>query len=327
MRLAPALVLLLAACSRPADDGHVVHRGTAMGSSLEIEVYAPDAATGRRAIAEAVAEIERLDSMMTDWKPESPLMDVNRAAGQSPVRVPPELFFIVRRSLEISELTRGAFDITFAGAGKLWNWRAKDPRVPSPEEVRASLATVGWRGVKIDREAQTVFLEKPGMRIGLGAIAPGYAGDRAMEKIKACGVTNACVNLSGDVMVIGTKDGAPWNVAITDPRSKGASVAILPVSNAAVSTSGNYERFFEKDGKRYGHIIDPRTGYPADGCLSATIVAPVLAYADALATGVFVLGPEEGMKLVESQSGVHALIVTNDGRVLRSSGLGGARGS
>lgn len=122
-------------------------------------------------------------------------------------------------------------------------------------------------------------------------------------------------------MTIGKKDGAPWNVGITDPRSTGRSIAVLPVSNAAVSTSGNYERFFEKDGKRYGHIIDPRTGWPADGCLSVTIVAPVLAYADGLATGVFVLGPDDGMKLVESLEGVHALIVCNDGSVRTSRGL------
>jgi thiamine biosynthesis lipoprotein len=292
-----------------------------MGSSLEIEVVGPDPAACERAVAGARAELERLDRMMTDWKPESALMDVNRAAGARPVAVPEELFFIVERSLRMSELTDGAFDITFGGAGKLWNWRAPTPQVPDEAAVKASLVDVGWKGVTLDPKARTVFLEKPGMRIGLGAIAPGYAADLAMQKIRAQGIRDACLNLSGDVLVIGRKDGAPWNVAVSHPRKKGENVALLPVSNAAVSTSGDYERYFEKDGKRYCHIIDPRTGYPADGCQSVTIVAPNLAFADGLATGVFVLGPEKGMRLVERLEGVEALIVDARGAVIVSKGL------
>ena len=299
--------------------GHARFEGTAMGSSLEIEVYGPDQAVCDRAVEEARAEIERLERIMTDWKPDSPLMDVNRAAGLKAVDVPPELFFIIERSVRVSELMDGAFDISFAGAGKLWNWRAKEPVVPAAEDVRASLANVGWRGIVLDAAKKTVFLSKPGMRIGLGAIGPGYAGDLAMAKIRALGIRDACVNLSGDVLLAGRKDGAPWNVAVTHPRNKGESLLVLPVSNAAVSTSGDYERFFEKDGKRYCHIIDPRTGYPADGCRSVTIVAPNLAFADALATGVFVLGPEKGMALVEKLEGVHAAIVDAAGE-LRMSG-------
>lgn len=312
-----ALLLALA----PQDAGHAVHRGAAMGSDLEIEVFGPDQALCDRAVAEARAEIDRLDRMMTDWKPESPLMDINRAAGERPVPTTPELYFLVERSLRVSELTEGAFDITFAGAGKLWNWRAKDPQVPDAETVKASLATVGWRGVTLDPKERSVFLSKRGMRIGLGAIAPGYAGDRAIEKIRALGIRDACVNVSGDLMAIGKKEGGPWKIGITHPRRKGETLAILPVSNAAVSTSGDYERYFEKDGRRYCHIIDPRTGVPADRCQSVTIVAPNLAFADALATGVFVLGPEQGMALVEKLEGVHALVVAADGTVSLSPGL------
>ncbi len=299
--------------------GHARHEGKAMGSSLEIEVFGPDQAVCDRAVAEARAEIDRLDRMMTDWKPESPLMDVNRAAGAMAVEVPPELLFIVERSLRISELTGGAFDISFAGAGKLWNWRV--PVIPSAEAVKASLENVGWRGIAVDPKAKTLFLSKPGMRIGLGAIAPGYAGDLAMAKIRALGIQDACVNMSGDVLLIGRKDGKPWNVGVTHPRKKGESLLVLPVSNAAVSTSGDYERYFEQDGKRYCHIIDPRTGYPAEGCRSVTIVAPNLAFADGLATGVFVMGPEKGMALVESLEGVHAAIVAADGTLRMSKGL------
>jgi thiamine biosynthesis lipoprotein len=193
--------------------------------------------------------------------------------------------------------------------------------VPSAEAARASLENVGWRGIVLDPKAKTAFLSKPGMRIGLGAIAPGYGGDLVMAKIQALGIRDACVNMSGDVLVHGSKNGAPWNVAITHPRKKGESLMILPVSNAAVSTSGDYERYFEKDGKRYCHIIDPRTGYPADRCQSVTIVAPNLAFADGLATGVFVLGPEKGMALVEKLEGTHAVIVDAAGEVRMSKGL------
>lgn len=317
--MSPLALMVLLTCAQ--DAGHVKYEGLAMGSSLEIEVYGGDQAVCERAVQAARDEIERLDRMMTDWKPESPLMDVNRAAGLKPVRVPPELFFIVKRSVQMSELTGGTFDITFAGAGKLWNWRAPDPQVPSPETVKAALENVGWKGIRLDAKEQTVFLSKPGMRIGLGGIVPGYAADLAMGKIRALGIRDACVNMSGDVMISGKKNGEPWNVAVTHPRKKGETLAVIPMSNAAISTSGDYERFFIKDGKRYCHIIDPRTGYPADACQSVTIIAPNVAFADALAKGVFILGPVEGMALAEKLEGVQALIVAADGTVTLSKGL------
>lgn len=316
------LMTLLAAGTASAQEaGHARFEGMAMGSELQIEVFGADQATCDRAVKEAREEIDRLERIMTDWKQESPLMDVNRAAGKKPVAVPPELLFIVERSLKMSELTEGTFDITFAAAGRLWNWRDPNPRVPTPEEVKAALADVGWKGVAVDEKAGTIHLTRTGMRIGLGGIGPGYAGDLAMDKIRKLGIRDACVNVSGDVLVIGKKNGQPWNVGVTHPRKKGESIAVLPVSNAAVSTSGDYERYFEKDGKRYCHIIDPRTGYPADLCQSVTIVAPNLAFADALAKGVFVLGPEKGMRLVEKLEGVHALVVAADGTVTFSKGL------
>ncbi|MEK7466496.1 MAG: FAD:protein FMN transferase [Planctomycetota bacterium] len=328
------LVAVLAGCDRaphpapapaPPSKGpaSAVWKGTLMGSSAGIEVYGPDQAACDAAVADARAEIERLDVMMTDWKPDSPLMDINKAAGLKPVKVPPELLFLVQKSLELSELTEGAFDISFAGAGKLWNWRAPDPKIPTPEEVRASLVNVGWKGIVVDEKESTVFLTKPGMRIGLGAIAPGYAGDRAMEKIRAHGIKDAMVDMSGDLMLIGQKSGEPWKVYINHPRVKDEFVAVIPVSNAAIGTSGDYERFFIKDGKRYSHIIDPRTGYPADGCQSVTVVAPVLAFADALAVGLFVLGPEKGIALAEKMEGVEAMIVGADGKLHVTTGLKG----
>jgi FAD:protein FMN transferase len=317
--LTPLLALLTTLVVQ--EKGHVRYEGIAMGSSVEIEVFGPDQALCERAVQAAKDEIERLDRMMTDWKPESPLMDINRAAGVKPVQAPPELFFIVERSVRMSELTGGTFDITFAGAGKLWNWRAADPQVPDPETVKASLKNVGWKNIVLDAKERTIFLKHPGVKIGLGGIVPGYAADLAIGKIRDLGIRDACVNMSGDIMISGRKDGAPWNVAITHPRKKGENLAVIPVSNAAVSTSGDYERYFMKDGKRYCHIIDPRTGYPADQCQSVTIIAPNAAFADALAKGVFILGPKDGMALAEKCQGVEAIVVAADGTVSLSPGL------
>ena len=304
-----------------AEPVHRVYRGEAMGSSLEIQGSGPDGALLDRAIADARAEIDRLDRMMTDWKDHGALMEVNRNAGVKPVPVPPEFLFILKRSLQISELTGGAFDPTWAGAGRLWKWWEKDPRIPSAEEVRAALENVGWEKVELDEEKRTVFLARPGMRIGLGGIVPGYAGDLALRKIQELGVKDALVNLSGDIVTAGTLRGKPWRVAIEHPRRPGENFAMIPLSGGAVSTSSDSKRFFIKDGKRYGHIIDPRTGYPADRCQSVTVTAPTLAVADAIATGVFVLGPAEGMALVEKLPGVEGLIVAADGKVTVSSGF------
>ncbi|MCE9584094.1 MAG: FAD:protein FMN transferase [Planctomycetes bacterium] len=328
------LAVLLAGCEKPAapppvpkpSSGPVTAswKGKVMGSSSAIQVWGDDQAACDAAVADALAEIQRLETMMTDWKQDSPLMDINHAAGQHPVKVPPELLFLITRSQQISELTGGGFDISFAGAGKLWRWRDPDPKIPTDEEVKASLVNVGYKGIVVDQQASTVYLTKPGMRIGLDAIAPGYAADRAIEKIRARGIKTAIVDMSGDLMIIGEKD-ALRPVSIQHPRKKDEMIAVLPVVNCGVSTSGDYERFFMKDGKRYCHIIDPLTGYPADKCQSVTIIAPVLGFADGLATGVFVMGPEKGMELVEKLEGVEAIIVAADGTVSVSSGLKGAK--
>jgi thiamine biosynthesis lipoprotein len=298
-----------------------IWKGEAMGSGFEIQASGADGAVLDKALQAARDEVARLDRMMTDWKETGPLMEINRQAGSRPVEVPRDLFFILKRSLQVSELTDGAFDITFASAGRLWRWWETNPPLPSPEEVRAALANVGWRHLRLDEAQGTAYLDRPGCRIGLGAIGPGYAADLALRKMKELGVHDALVNLSGDVVAAGTHAGRPWEISIRHPRRPGEAFAVLPVSNLAVSTSGDYERFFLKDGKRYGHIIDPRTGYPADGCQSATVTAPSLALADALATAVFVLGPVKGMELIERLDAVEALIVAADGTVSASSGL------
>ena len=324
--LAPGSVAVQESSPPVADDGLVLRERAlgVMGTELEIKVLGRDPALLEKALDAAVAEIERVEDLMTDWRP-SPLMELNAAAGQGPVEVAPELAALISRGLRFGELTGGAFDITYAGAGKLWDFKRQPPVVPDEEAVRAALAHVGYRRVRVDLEKSTVDLPE-GMRLGLGGIAKGYGVDRAMAVLLDRGIEHGIVSAGGDLKVLGRKFGKPWEIAIRHPRDRERVLAVLPVSNTCVMTSGDYERFFEHEGKRYHHILDPRTGFPATGCMSATVVAQDAADADSLATAMCVLGPKKGLALVEDLPRVEALLVGMDGKVHVSSGLGaGAR--
>lgn len=291
----------------------------AMGSTLELRAIGPDPALLERALDAAAAEMVRIEDLMTDWRP-SPLETLNASAGQGPQVVPGELLEILQLSVDLGALTDGAFDVTFAAVGKLWDFKAKPPRVPADEAITLALKSVGYARVKIDARARTVDLPA-GMRIGLGGIAQGFGADRAMKAMMALGVEHALVNVSGDIKALGTKFGEPWEIAIVHPRDKERVIAVIPISNACLETSGDYERCFEIDGKRYHHILDPRTGRPSNGCMSATVVAPDAALADALGTGLCVMSAEKGMALVERLPRVEALLVDMDGVVHASKGL------
>ena len=290
-----------------------------MGTTLEVRAIGADVARLERALDAAVAEIQRVEDLMTDWRP-SPLETLNAAAGLGPQAADAEILDVLELAQGVGELTGGAFDITFAGVGKLWDFKAKPPVVPSPEQIRAALQRVGYQRLSIDRNAGTLVLPA-GMRIGLGGIAKGYGVDRAMFVLMQHGVEHGVVNAGGDLKALGTKFGAPWEIAIVHPRERERVIAVLPVSNTCVVTSGDYERFFELDGVRYHHILDPRTGYPSTGCMSATVSAPDAALADALATSMCVLGPVAGMALIERLPRVEALLVDMDGKVHASTGL------
>ena len=290
-----------------------------MGTELEIKALGTDVALLDKALDAAVVEIQRVEDLMTDWRP-SPLMELNAAAGQGPVQVEPELAALIARGLQFGELTGGAFDITYAGAGKLWDFKRRPPVIPDAAAVRAALANVGYARVHVNLEASTVDLPA-GMRLGLGGIAKGYGVDRAMAVLLEHGIEHGIVSAGGDLKVLGRKFGKPWEIAVRHPRDRERVLAKLPVSNTCVMTSGDYERFFDYEGKRYHHILDPRTGYPATGCMSATVVAQDAANADSLATAMCVLGPEKGLALVEQLPHVEAILVGMDGKVHTSSGL------
>jgi thiamine biosynthesis lipoprotein len=318
-QLAPLAVAVLGALAPAQEPLSRRYEGGVMGTELVIEVVGTDAALLERALEAAVAELRRVDDLLTDWRP-SELMRVNDAAGSGPQAVAPELARVVARSIDIGHLTEGAFDVTYAAVGKLWDFKREHPRVPPAAEIEAALAHVGFARVKVDLEASTIDLPE-GMRIGLGGIGQGYGADRAMQVLMDLGIENALINVSGDIKALGTKDGKPWEIAVRHPRDRERVLAVLPVANTCVVTSGDYEKCFELDGRRYHHIIDPRTGYPSEGCMSATVVAPDCAAADALATALCVLGPERGMALVERTERVEALLVDMQGQVHVSSGL------
>lgn len=292
-----------------------------MGTDLEIKVIDADAEKAGKALDAAVAEIQRVEDMMTTWR-DSPLQRLNAKAGTGYFQVPEELALLIARSLAVAEATHGAFDPTFASVGKLWDFKAEPPVLPSDSEIAIALKKVGYGKVQVDLEANKVALPA-GTRLGLGGIAKGYGVDRAMAVLLKHGIKNAVVNAGGDLKALGTKFGKPWRIAITHPRGGKEPVAVIPLSNICLVTSGDYERFFELDGKRYHHILDPRTGRPATGCISATVLAPDAAFADALATAMAVLGPVDGLKVIEALPRVEALLVDLEGKVFRSSGLSG----
>lgn len=293
-----------------------------MGTDLVIQTIGPNPAILDTAIDAAVGELRRVEDLMTDWHP-SPLTRLNDAAGLGPQPVPPELAVLIARALEIGRLTDGAFDITYAGVGRLWDFKKTPPVVPNPTAIQRALADVDFRRVHVDLEKSTVNLPA-GMRLGLGGIAKGYGVDQAMAALLKYGVRHGLINAGGDLKALGRNRGDLWRVAVRHPREPTRILAVLPVSNTCVVTSGDYQRFFEVDGKRYHHIIDPRTGYPSEGCMSATVTGPDAAFADALATALCVLDPARGLAIVESLPRVEALLVDLDGRVHVSSGLGGA---
>ena len=278
----------------------VTARGCA-GADLEAPVQA------------AFAEMARLAAMLSEWEPASAVSAVNAAAGVAPVRVPPELFHLLEAARRTAARTSGAFDPTWAALADLWRFDGAPPRLPRPEEVASHRALVGWRHLLLDPVRGTAYLDRRGMRLGLGGIAKGYIAEAAADALVARGVRNLLVAASGDVAARGRRGGRPWSVAVRDPHDPSGRRAVVELSDESISTSGDYERFFVVGGRRYHHILDPRTGWPASGTASVTVVARHGADADALATGLFVLGTERGARATDAEAGEAVLFVAADG--------------
>lgn len=296
------------------------HREAAiMGTRIAVEAWHEDAAAAEAAIDAVIAEMRRIDELMSHYKPESQLSRVNREAAAGPVRVDPELAQLIARSLEFSELTGGAFDISYASVGYLYDYR--DHRRPTEQQIRDALPGVNWRHIEVDPAESTIRFRRPGMRIDLGGIAKGHAVDRSIAILRARGIAHATVTAGGDSFVLGDRRGRPWVIGIRHPDDAQRVIARIPLEDAAISTSGDYERYFDEGGVRYHHIINPKTGMSATGVRSVTIIAPTSTLAEGLTKGVFILGPERGIALAESQPDVDAVIVRDDGRVFYSKGL------
>jgi len=290
-----------------------------MGTRVAVELWSEDAVLAQRAVDEVMAEMRRTDELMSTYKPGSQLSQVNAHAHERPVQVDADIIAVVERGLEMSRLSGGAFDVTYASVGYLYDYRAHQR--PSDRQIAAALPGVDYRQVQVDREARTIRFLRKGVRIDLGGIAKGHAVDRSIEHLRALGIEHAMVNAGGDTRLLGDRRGKPWVVGIRDPRNDGHVVTRLPLENEAISTSGDYERYFEEDGVRYHHILVPGTGQSARGVRSATVIGADATLTDALSTTVFVLGVERGMRLIAGLPGVEAVVVDDRGRIYYSDGL------
>ena len=316
-----AIFLAVAALLVPAHAGAewFTRDEAIMGTLIRVEVWADARTTGESAINEVMAEMRRIDHAMSPYKSDSELSKVNRDAHQKPVVISRELYDLVVRAAKLSAQTQGAFDITFSSVGYMYDYRLRV--VPSEEQIKKALPAVDYRRIKLDPAKRTIFFEREGMRIDLGGIAKGYAVDRGIGILKKHGITHGLVTAGGDSRVLGDRRGRPWIIGIRDPRRKDGVVARIPLANEAISTSGDYERYFEAGGVRYHHIINPKTGHSATGVWSVTIIGPDATMTDGLSTSVFVMGPKAGLTLVDTMPGIEAVIIDAAGKMLYSKGL------
>ncbi len=293
-----------------------------MGSRFEITVVAKTEAEANTFINIAVTEITRIEKLISSWDADSETSKINSNAGIKPVKVSPELFQLIERAIGISKLTDGAFDISYASMDKIWKFDGSMTAMPSTEKIQASVTKVGFQNIIIDKNASTVYLKKEGMKIGFGAIGKGYAADMAKLMLINKGVSAGIINASGDMNTWGKQpNGDFWKVAITNPMNKNKAFALLPITQGAVVTSGDYEKYVNFNGKRYSHIIDPRTGYPASGIISATVFAPKAELADALATSIFVMGIEVGLDRINQLPNIECIIIDDKGNIHKSENI------
>ena len=317
-----------ASCKQTKSTGtkaQLVERSFAsMGSQLHLSVWTTNP-TETASVFDAIAqEFRRLEDLMSNWREGSDIQQLNGAAGDHPVPVAPEIRELFRTARQVSEWTNGKFDVTFGVMSGLWkfDYQNEDETIPDAQEVARRRKLINYRDLKIDEQNGTAFLVRRGMVANLGGIGKGYAVDRARNLLQASGFRNFMIQFGGDMYVAGSAGDRPWRLGIQDPRGTEDHIfASIELSDSTFSTSGDYERFFIKDGRRYHHIIDPATGEPSTGCRSVTILTKSATIADGLSTGVFIMGPDAGMALIEKLPDVEGVIVSSKNEVLVSSGL------
>ncbi len=293
-----------------------------MGSRFDITVVATDSILANKHIEMAVSEISRIEKIISSWDANSETTEINNNAGIKPVKVSTELFNLIKRAIAISNLTDGAFDISYASMDRIWKFDGSMSVFPSKETIKKSVNKVGFKNIILNQKEQTIYLNQKGMKIGFGAIGKGYAADKAKKLLLTKGIKAGIINASGDMNTWGKQpNGEDWIIAITNPMNKNKTFAVLPISNKAVVTSGNYEKYVVFNDKRYTHIIDPRTGYPSYGVISATVFAPSAELADALATSIFVMGYEVGINRINQLPNIECIVIDDKGKIHYSTNI------
>ena len=293
-----------------------------LGSPFEITVVAKDSVEGNYFTTLAIDEVKRIENLISDWIPTTQISKVNHNAGIQPVKVDQEVYDLLERAIKISKLTSGAFDISYASMDKIWKFDGSMKEMPSEETIKKSVEKVGYQNIILNPKDTTIFLKNKGMKLGLGGIGQGYIADKIKILLKEKGCKSGLVNVSGDINTWGKQpDGQSWTVGIVNPMNKNKVFATFPLDDSAVETSGSYEKYVTFNGKRYSHIIDPRTGYPASGIVSVSVFAKQTEIADALATGIFVLGVEVGLDLIDQLKGIGCIIVDDKGVIHTSKNI------
>ncbi len=290
-----------------------------MGSRFDITIVAKDKAAANAYIDTAIVEISRIEHLISDWIPTTPVSEINQNAGIRPVSVNKELFKLTQRAVYYSKISNGAFDISYASMDKIWKFDDSMTELPSAEAIKKSVEKIGYKNIILDSVHQTIFLKLPGMKIGFGSIGKGYAADKTKELLLKKGVKAGIINASGDLNSWGKQpNGKKWKTGITNPFQPEEIFTTFKLNNNAVVTSGTYGKFVVLDGKKYAHIIDPRTGYPAAGLASVTIFSETAELANGLSTAVIVLGQQDGIKLLQQNPNVDYVVINDNGHIFTS---------
>lgn len=291
-----------------------------MGSVFQITVVDQDTLVTEDKIHKAVEEIERIENLISEWRPQTQISQVNRNAGITPVRVDREVFELTKRALWFSDITNGAFDISIVAMDNIWKFDGSMKRLPSKRKLKKSVAKVNYKHVVLDSINTTIYLKRHGMKIGFGATGKGYAADKARELLQSLGVKGGLINAAGDISAWGKQlDGEPWRIGVKNPLETGEIITVFEfASEKSITTSGNYEKFVELDGKRYSHIINPKTGMSSSEIISVTIMGDNAEFCNGFSTSIMVLGVNESLALLKNFPNLQYVIVTNEGRILKN---------
>ncbi|WP_185114186.1 FAD:protein FMN transferase [Elizabethkingia ursingii] len=292
---------------------------TLMGSRFQITLVDKDSISAEQNIDKAIAEITRIENLISEWRPETQISQVNQNAGIKPIKVDKEVFDLTKKGIYFSKLTDGAFDISIVAMDKIWKFDDSMDELPSEQAIKESVRHVGYQNIILDSTNSTIFLKNPGMKIGFGSIGKGYAADKTRDLMKSIGVKAGIIDASGDISTWGTQpDGKPWAIGINNPFNDHKMAAVLYFKENAVTTSGSYEKYAEIHGKRYSHIMNPKTGYPSTGLTSVTITGPNATMANGFSTSIMVLGEKEGLKLLKPFPEYHYLLITDKGKIIKN---------